>query len=157
MLYGISKHGHHWFRQWFVTCLCQTISWTNVDFTVRPLTHWGRDKLATVFQTTFSNTLSWMKMYEFRLRFHWSLFVKVQPTIFHRWFRKWLVAWLAPSHYLNQWWLVYWRIYASLGLNELRTNFIEKLRQNILISFKRMHFNMSVKCWLFCSGFNELR
>ena len=22
------------------------------------------------------------------------------------------------SHYLNQWWLVYWRIYASLGLNE---------------------------------------
>ena len=25
----------------------------------------------------------------------------------------------AASHYLNQWWLVYWRIYASLGLNEL--------------------------------------
>ena len=23
----------------------------------------------------------------------------------------------ATSHYLNQWWLVYWRIYASLGLN----------------------------------------
>ena len=25
----------------------------------------------------------------------------------------------ATSHYLNQWWLVYWRPYASLGLNEL--------------------------------------
>ena len=25
----------------------------------------------------------------------------------------------ATSHYLKQWWLVYWRIYASLGLNEL--------------------------------------
>ena len=25
----------------------------------------------------------------------------------------------ATSHYLNQWWLIYWRIYASLGLNEL--------------------------------------
>ena len=25
----------------------------------------------------------------------------------------------ATSHYLNQWWLVDWRIYASLGLNEL--------------------------------------
>ena len=25
----------------------------------------------------------------------------------------------AASHYLNQWWLVYWRIYASHGLNEL--------------------------------------
>ena len=29
------------------------------------------------------------------------------------------VAGQATSHYLNQWWLVYWRIYASLGLNEL--------------------------------------
>ena len=29
------------------------------------------------------------------------------------------LPWPAPSHYLNQWWLVYWRIYASLGLNEL--------------------------------------
>ena len=25
----------------------------------------------------------------------------------------------ATSHYLNQWWWVYWRIYASLGLSEL--------------------------------------
>ena len=25
----------------------------------------------------------------------------------------------ATSHYLNQWWLVYWCIYSSLGLNEL--------------------------------------
>ena len=26
----------------------------------------------------------------------------------------------ATSHCLNQWWLVYWRIYASLGLNDLK-------------------------------------
>ena len=26
----------------------------------------------------------------------------------------------ATSHYLNQWWLVYWHIYASLGFSELR-------------------------------------
>ena len=25
---------------------------------------------------------------------------------------------MVPSHYLNQWWLDYWRIYASLGLSE---------------------------------------
>ena len=25
----------------------------------------------------------------------------------------------ATSHYPNQWWLAYWRIYVSLGLNEL--------------------------------------
>ena len=28
-------------------------------------------------------------------------------------------CWQATNHYLNQWWLVYWRIYALLGLNEL--------------------------------------
>ena len=33
--------------------------------------HWGRDKMATISQTTFSNAFSWMKMYKFRLIFHW--------------------------------------------------------------------------------------
>ena len=30
-----------------------------------------------------------------------------------------LVKWYAPSHYLNRRWLIYRRIYASLGLNGL--------------------------------------
>ena len=30
-----------------------------------------------------------------------------------------LFACQVTSHYLNQWWLIYWRIYASLGLNQL--------------------------------------
>ena len=47
------------------------------------LTHWGRDKMAAIFQTTFS----WMKIYEFRSKFHWSLFLRVQLTIFQHWFR----------------------------------------------------------------------
>ena len=83
------------------------------------LTHWGRDKMAAIFQMTFSNAFSWMKMFKFRLRFHWSLFPRVQLTIFQHWFRKWLGTDQATSHYLNQCWLVYWCIYASLGLNEL--------------------------------------
>ena len=37
------------------------------------LTHWGRGKMAAIFQTTFSNAFSWVKMFEFCLRFHWSL------------------------------------------------------------------------------------
>ena len=61
----------------------------------------------------FSNGFSWMKLYEFWLKFHWSLFLAVQLTIFQHWFRKWLGAGQATSHYLNQ-------LYASLGLNELR-------------------------------------
>ena len=76
--------------------------------------------MAATSQTTFSNATSWMKMRVFRLRFHWSLFLRIQLTIFHHWLRWWLGAVQATSHYLNQWWLVHWRIYASLGLNELR-------------------------------------
>ena len=74
----------------------------------RQLTHWGRDKMAAIFQTTFSNAFSRMKMNKFRLGFHWSLFLGFE-----------LIS-LATSHYLNQWWLVYWCIYVSLGLNELK-------------------------------------
>ena len=44
-------------------------------------TIWGRDKIATIFQTTYLNAFSWMKMYEFRLRFHWRLFLRFQLTI----------------------------------------------------------------------------
>ena len=40
-----------------------------------------------IFQTTFSNAFCWIKMYKFRLRFHWSLLPGVQLTIF--------------QHYLN--------------------------------------------------------
>ena len=76
--------------------------------------------MTAIYQTTFSHAFPWMKMYEFRLKFHWSLFVRVQLTIYQHWFRWWLGADQATSHYLNQWWLVYWRIYASLGLNELK-------------------------------------
>ena len=76
--------------------------------------------MATIFQTTFSNEFSWMKMYKFRSRFHWSLFRRIQLTLFQHWFRQWLGAVQATSHHLNQWWLAYRRIYASLGLNELR-------------------------------------
>ena len=52
-----------------------------------PLSHWGRDKMAAIFQTTFWNGFSWMKMYKFRLKFHWNLFLWVQLTIFQHWFR----------------------------------------------------------------------
>ena len=52
---------------------------------MRSLTHWGRDKMDAIFQTTFSNGFYWMKMYEFQLKFHWSLLLKVQLTISQHW------------------------------------------------------------------------
>ena len=51
------------------------------------LTHWGRDKMPAILQTTFSTAFSWMKMYEFRLRFHCSLFLRIQLTISQHRFR----------------------------------------------------------------------
>ena len=51
------------------------------------LTHWGRDKMDAISQTTRSSAFSWMKMFEFRLRFHWSLFLRVQLTITQHCFR----------------------------------------------------------------------
>ena len=63
------------------------------------------NKMSAIFQTTFSNTFFFLvKMYEFWLRFHWSLFLRVQLTIFLHWFRLWLGAVQATSHDLNQWW-----------------------------------------------------
>ena len=60
-----------------------------------------------ISQTIFSNAFSWIEMFEFRLKFQWSLFLGFQLTIFQRWFRYWLGAEQATSHYLNQWWLDY--------------------------------------------------
>ena len=74
------------------------------------LTHWGRDEMNNISQTTFSNVFSSMKMFEFRLKSHWSMFPRVQLIIFQHWFRQWLGAVQVTSHYLDQWWLDYRRI-----------------------------------------------
>ena len=124
------------------------------------LTYWGRDKMAAISQTTFSNAFSWLKMHKFQFRLYlalfakligimvfflttaakcgprwslklkanfvfcsnlviklyacWSLFPRVQLTIFQHWFRKWLSAELATSPYLNQWCP---RLYHSASVN----------------------------------------
>ena len=87
--------------------------------TIFVLTHWGRDQIAVIFLTTFSNAFFLTKMYQCQLKFHWSSFLKARLTKFQHWFRKWLGADQATSHYLNQWWFDYRRIYASLGLNKI--------------------------------------
>ena len=68
-----------------------------------------------IFECIFENENEWISP-RISLKFVPIMF---ELTIFQLWFRLWLGADQATSHYLNQWWLVYWRIYASLGLNEL--------------------------------------
>ena len=38
----------------------------------------------------FKHAFSFKKMHEFRLRFHWSLFLRFEIIIFQHWFRWWL-------------------------------------------------------------------
>ena len=83
--------------------------WTLFN-TLRPRHHFADN----IFKCIFLNENAWIA-----LKISLKFVPKVQLTIFQDWFRWWLGAGQATSHYLNQWWLVYWRIYASLSLNEL--------------------------------------
>ena len=56
----------------FAECYCQVVEHVHAVM----LTHWGRNKMAAIFQTKLSNAFSLMRMLEFRLRFHWSLFLR---------------------------------------------------------------------------------
>ena len=94
----------------------------------------------------FKRIFMHQKMYEFRLRIHWNLFLRFQLTIFQYWFRNWLGADQATSHYLNQWWLVYWRIYASLGLNELRFSQVVGMAITVDFFTRIAHKNAQLTC-----------
>ena len=60
------------------------------------LTHWGRVKIAAISQTIISNTFSWMKMLEFRLKFHLSFFLRVQLTTYQHILVQ-IMAWRRPG------------------------------------------------------------
>ena len=47
--------------------------------TIFVLAHWDRDQMAVIFLTTFSNAFFFMKMYQYRLKFHWSSFFPKGP------------------------------------------------------------------------------
>ena len=49
--------------------------------------HWSWDKMDAISQTTLSKAFSWMKMLEFLLTFHSSLFQRVPLTISQHLFR----------------------------------------------------------------------
>ena len=49
------------------------------------LRHWGWNIMATILQPTFSNAFYWVKMIQFRFKFHWNLFPWVQSIISQHW------------------------------------------------------------------------
>ena len=74
------------------------------------LTHWGRNKMAAISQTTLSKAPSWIKICKLSIKIPLK-FVPKGPI-------NNIPAWSAPCHYLNQWCSDYRRTYASSGLNE---------------------------------------
>ena len=56
------------------------------------------------FSDDIRKHISWMKILEFRLIFHWNLFLEIKWIVSQHWFRQWLGAEQATRHYLNQWW-----------------------------------------------------
>ena len=92
----LSKQPWGW---WFETTAWSLWRHRNVR---EQLTHLTRGQNG--HRVTFSNAFSWMKYFVFWIDFHWRLFPRVQSTIFQHWFRWWLGADQATSHYLNQCW-----------------------------------------------------
>ena len=66
---------------WKKILLYVIFKWFTVTLINSIVTHWTRNKVAAIFQTTFSNAFSWMKINKLRLRFHWNLFSRVQVTM----------------------------------------------------------------------------
>ena len=75
---GISYTGKITSLYWIRALVCQFAN----GLTPLPL-----DKMATILQTIFSDAFSWMKNVVFWLKFHWSLFLRVQLTITQHWVR----------------------------------------------------------------------
>ena len=75
--------------------------------------------MTAIFQTTFSNAFSWMKTYEFLLRFHWSCFLRSNQQYSSINSNNSL----APTRWQAIIWsngdLLCWRIYASLWMSQL--------------------------------------
>ena len=62
------------------------------------LTHWDRDKIAPISQTTFSNAFSCMKHMNFAQGSNWQFFPKVRIDNFPA--LVWIMAWCRPGHKL---------------------------------------------------------
>ena len=128
------QHGYiHWLSKKYALILFLLLSDKTSYFKIlqflflfsSKLIHWGRDKMAAISQTTYSNAYPWMKIVNFEknkkqnnnteicsLGSNWQYgsigsYNGLAPN------RRQAIIWTNVS-------MLYWRINASLGLNELR-------------------------------------
>ena len=89
----------------------------NTD-SILSLSHHPQDKTAAISHATYSEAFSWMKSFVFWFRFHWRLFLRVQ--LIQHWFRWWLGAEYATSHFWTNADPIHWRTCAAIGGDGLR-------------------------------------
>ena len=113
------------------------------------LTHLLLDKMAAILAEDNFKCILWMKMIENLIWISLKLVPRSSIDNKPALVEIRLVAWWAPSHYLNQCWnIVNWTL-----RNKLQWN----LNRNSYISFKKMHFKMPSGKWRpFCLGLNFL-
>ena len=70
--------------------------------------------MVTILQTAFSNLFYNIEIVVFQVEFDWSLFPMVQLTMKQHQIRLWIPTKQETSHYLRQWWRVYWWIINGL-------------------------------------------
>ena len=65
----------------------KTFMYLGARLFIYSLTHLHLDKMVAISQTIFSDAFFWLKSFVFWLKFHWSLFPRVQLTTTQHWFR----------------------------------------------------------------------
>ena len=74
-------HAHHdvTVMMWVISkkCLCMYHVWSSYCSRETWVNTMKPRQMDAISQMTFSNAFPWMKMFEFWLKFHWSLFLKV--------------------------------------------------------------------------------
>ena len=88
-----------------------------------PLTHLPLEKMAVISQTMFSDAFLWTKCFIFCLKFHWSLFLRVQLTIIQHRLYKGLAPNRRQAIILTNADPIHWRIY-NLRIIDLRYSLV---------------------------------
>ena len=98
-------------RKWNLLMIfrCVSVTWLN---TLRPR-HNGRHFADDIFKCIFLNENVWTPI-KISLKFVPKDPINYIPALVQ------IMAWHRPGDNRKQWWLVYWRIYASRGLSELK-------------------------------------
>ena len=101
--------------------ICDRIRiWKKSAWGIKKSTHWGSDRMATISQTKFSSAFRWMTTYDFQMKFPemcslWSTWhygsICLDTSMALN--RLQAIIWTNDG-------ILYWRIYALLGLNTVK-------------------------------------